>query len=103
MIDIASETVIPLGDVPDYIPSRRPGKRLHVATVWRWVLHGVRGRKLETITIGGSRYTSVEALQRFVEAEPADPEADRPRPQRTEAQRRRDSERAAQALERSGA
>jgi len=41
--------------------------RPHVATVWRWVQSGVRGVKLETILIGGRRYTSKEALERFID------------------------------------
>jgi hypothetical protein len=41
--------------------------RPHVATVWRWVQSGCRGVKLETVLIGGRRYTSKEALERFIE------------------------------------
>ncbi|NUP96415.1 MAG: DUF1580 domain-containing protein [Planctomycetaceae bacterium] len=33
----------------------------------RWALHGVRGVRLETVRIGGSVYTSREALSRFIE------------------------------------
>lgn len=35
------------------------------ATCWRWIQRGVRGVKLETVLIGGRRYTSEEALGRF--------------------------------------
>ena len=38
---------------------------VHVATVRRWHLSGVAGVKLETIRIGGKRYTSDQALHRF--------------------------------------
>jgi hypothetical protein len=41
---------------------------VHVATVHRWRLRGVRGVRLETIAIGGLRYTSREALERFITA-----------------------------------
>ncbi|MBN1854575.1 MAG: DUF1580 domain-containing protein [Pirellulales bacterium] len=37
------------------------------ATLWRWRTYGARGVKLETILIGGRRYTSREALERFIE------------------------------------
>ena len=37
-------------------------------TVWRWMLKGTRGVVLESIRIGGRRYTSVEACSRFIEA-----------------------------------
>jgi hypothetical protein len=40
--------------------------RLHRATPIRWADRGVRGFRLETVTIGGRRYTSREALARFI-------------------------------------
>jgi hypothetical protein len=36
------------------------------ATMWRWALRGVDGVKLESFKIGGRRYTTAEALDRFV-------------------------------------
>ncbi len=36
-----------------------------VATLWRWALKGVQGIRLETVKIGGRRFTSIEALDRF--------------------------------------
>ena len=36
------------------------------ATLWRWAFKGVDGVKLETFKIGGRRYTTAEALDRFV-------------------------------------
>jgi hypothetical protein len=36
------------------------------ATMWRWAVKGVDGVKLETFKIGGRRYTTAEALDRFV-------------------------------------
>jgi len=38
-----------------------------VRTIWRWYLTGVDGVRLETVKIGGRRYTSKEALERFQE------------------------------------
>ncbi len=38
---------------------------VHVSTLHRWRLKGVRGVKLETCRRGGSRCTSLQALQRF--------------------------------------
>lgn len=40
---------------------------VHVSTVWRWALRGCRGHKLETQAVGWQRFTSVEALKRFVD------------------------------------
>ena len=41
--------------------------RPNVSTVWRWAQRGVCGVTLETVLIGGRRYTSRVALQSFVE------------------------------------
>ena len=59
--NILSETLVRLSEAPQLIPSR-PSPR----TVWRWVLRGSRGRRLETVLIGGSRFTSREAIERFL-------------------------------------
>jgi hypothetical protein len=40
----------------------------HLATLHRWRSRGVKGVKLETLVIGGRRFTSLEALGRFIEA-----------------------------------
>lgn len=38
----------------------------HYATLFRWGQRGCRGIRLETILVGGIRYTSREALDRFI-------------------------------------
>lgn len=38
------------------------------ATAWRWCLRGCRGIHLESMLIGGVRYTSREACDRFLAA-----------------------------------
>lgn len=40
---------------------------LHVSTLHRWRLRGIKGVRLETCRIGGKRVTSREAVQRFNE------------------------------------
>lgn len=67
MIDVSTETTIPLSEVPKHIPARN-GRRVHRATVWRWAADGVRGVTLETVKIGGATYTSTEAIARFAAA-----------------------------------
>jgi hypothetical protein len=67
MVDIAQETLIPLREVPRRLPPRPNGKRVHISACYRWIQRGVRGVKLEAIRIGGTTYTSVEALQRFAD------------------------------------
>jgi hypothetical protein len=68
MIDIRNETIIRLEDVRAHLPSSRRGKYLSKAVAFRWASKGVSGVLLETVKVGGARYTSVEALQRFVDA-----------------------------------
>lgn len=37
------------------------------STLLRWMRRGRRGIKLESIPVGGQRYSSLEAVQRFFE------------------------------------
>lgn len=69
MILLAQEALIPLRDAPKHLPSRPGGKRLHVSAIYRWVTKGVGGVVLESVRIGGTTYTSLEALQRFAQAQ----------------------------------
>ncbi len=60
-----SEDLIPVREASSHIPTDP-----HLSTVHRWMMHGVGvGCKrvyLESIVIGGRRYTSIQAIQRFV-------------------------------------
>ena len=67
MIDISSEAVVTLTEATKHLPARRKGKRPNVATLYRWAQVGVRGVRLETLQVGGTKCTSLEALQRFCE------------------------------------
>lgn len=69
MIDIQNEEVVSLAEAAKSkcLPRRRKGKRPHVATLFRWTTVGVRGVVLESLQCGGTRCTSVQALQRFFE------------------------------------
>lgn len=66
-IDFNSQKLVRLADVRKLpnLPLGRCGKRLHISTLYRWVLRGVRGVKLEVIMVGGSTCTSEEAVQEF--------------------------------------
>ena len=68
MIDMHYEDLIPVREVPAALPLQPGGRRIHLATVYRWMSRGVRGVRLEWIRIGGHTFTSREALVRFVEA-----------------------------------
>ena len=65
MIDHTAETVVSFAEACQRLPRRRAGKRPHPNTLYRWAAEGVRGERLETIQIGGTLCTSLEALQRF--------------------------------------
>jgi hypothetical protein len=65
MIDFQSETLMSLKQATRVLPGRSGEKPIHVATLHRWASRGCRGIKLETLQVGGTRYTSREALQRF--------------------------------------
>lgn len=43
-------------------------KGVHPATLHRWARGGARGHRLETVCVGGRRFTSKEALWRFIRA-----------------------------------
>jgi hypothetical protein len=64
-VNLTDETIISLKTVCRLVPGRT-GKGLALTTVFRWSLRGCRGRKLETFLVGGQRYTTREALDRFI-------------------------------------
>ena len=39
---------------------------VHISTVWRWALRGIRGHKLETLAIGNRRYVTKASWERWV-------------------------------------
>lgn len=59
-IDLDNETICTLSEAA-------AGLDLHVSTLHRWRLRGIKGIRLETCRIGGRRVTSREAVQRFNE------------------------------------
>jgi hypothetical protein len=60
VIDIHTEDLEPLK------AAKFPGNP-HYSTRFRWATKGVRGVVLETAVVGGVRYTSAQARQRFCE------------------------------------
>lgn len=67
MIDVTGENLIPIREVPGLLPPRPTGRRVHVSTVFRWIGRGVRGVRLDAVRIGGTTYTSAEAIQAFAQ------------------------------------
>jgi Protein of unknown function (DUF1580) len=66
-IDPSIDTLIPLKLVSKLVPGRT-GKGIALTTVFRWAFRGCRGAKLQTILVGGQRYTTQLALDRFIAA-----------------------------------
>src|SRR6185295_13684213 len=67
MIDIHSEKLVRFHDARKltWLKGRRGG-RLDISTLRRWASRGIRGAILETVRLGGSVYTTEEAVERFV-------------------------------------
>ena len=63
MIDVLREKLLSFPQAADSLPDRP-----HLSTLHRWRMRGVRGVRLETVLVGGKRYTSTEALSRFFRA-----------------------------------
>lgn len=64
-MQVKDEDLISLADAASRLPRRRGGKSVHSSTIYRWAKVGLKGVRLETISIGGTKCTSWEALQRF--------------------------------------
>ena len=71
--ELANEQLVLLANINDHYPV--PISRPSAERAWR---HGCRGVRLETVYLNGRRYTSVEAINRYInqtqrtgEAEPS--------------------------------
>ena len=94
-IDVSNESIITLGEACRVVPPHG----VSTATMARWIQRGVGGVRLATIVIGGRRFTSREAIARFISAQNAD---DSPTPAVSPAQRTRQAKAAQQELARAG-
>jgi hypothetical protein len=101
MIDTNTESIITLTEAARSLPHRRAGRPVHISCVYRWTQIGVKGIRLETVQIGGTRCTSRESLQRFFDALTAQAEH-RPGPPRATAARRKEIEAAEKRLAKAG-
>lgn len=67
---IVGQDVIPLNEVARMF-AKAGGKRISKVSLWRWATHGLKRRRgpgrcrLETMKLGGVRYTSRAAIERF--------------------------------------
>jgi hypothetical protein len=60
-IDPSVDPLIPLSKAAKSLP-----KPPSLACLWRWHAKGVRGVHLETVVVGGRRYTTAAAWREFV-------------------------------------
>jgi hypothetical protein len=66
-VNLLDETPLTLAEAAKALPRLRGGKRIHLATLYRWISGGVRGVRLESLRLGRTVVTSREALRRFAE------------------------------------
>jgi hypothetical protein len=66
-IVLGCDTIVSLTQAAGLIPPRRRGRKTSVSTLFRWSTSGCLGIVMPTIQCGGTRCTSVEAIQWFFE------------------------------------
>lgn len=81
MQGLLTETLVSPAKATHHAPGRP-----HISTIWRWMTKGSRGVFLESVVCAGRRYTSVEAIDRFIAATNAAANGEPP-PVRTPRQR----------------
>ena len=62
-IDPLAEDLVPLSKIANSLP-----KRPSPASLWRWHRKGINGVRLETVLVGGRRYTTHSAWATFIRA-----------------------------------
>jgi hypothetical protein len=62
-IDVFSDELLSLKEASATIPGRP-----HFVSLHRWCKEGLRGVRLSTVLVGGTRYTTKRALNAFFEA-----------------------------------
>ena len=65
MIEFHEEELFSFTEAAKLMPQRRRGRKLAASTLWRWSKKGLRGVHLDSLVVGGQRYTTKTALQRF--------------------------------------
>jgi hypothetical protein len=74
-IDILNEQILTLSQAAKLLPRVRQGRKIGRSALYRWIGHGIGGVRLESALLGGTRVTSMEALQRFVDRRTDGPRA----------------------------
>jgi hypothetical protein len=100
MINHTTEALLSLSAAAKRLPKGPDGKPIHPNTVGRWIHKGIQGVHLEGLRVGRKRYTSIEAIQRFLEA--ITRAVDKHLPRVSRSQRQRLGEEAGQKLKEYG-
>ena len=69
-IDVLTEQCVSLSEAAKLLPRVRGRKPPHPMTLYRWAVTGLKANsgqrvQLETTWVGGTRMTSIDALERF--------------------------------------
>jgi hypothetical protein len=64
----AGQEAVSLNEARNLPALKRNGKGVNLPSIYRWTSEGIRGVKLETVQIGGSRCTTAGAAMRFIRA-----------------------------------
>lgn len=67
-IDPLTDELLTLPQAAALFPRRRGGAKVSTSTLWRWYSRGSRGVRLEIARIGGSVYTTRDAIRDFIQA-----------------------------------
>lgn len=65
--DLREDQPLSLSDAAEFL-GKLTGQKPHVSTLWRWCLKGCKGVRLESICIGGKRFVTATAIERFIDA-----------------------------------
>ncbi len=68
-IDLENEHLLSMSQAATFLskklPGRRGGRPIHTSTLHRWTTRGLKGVRLEVMCAGGTRFTSIPAIERF--------------------------------------
>ena len=65
MIDLKTERIVSFREAAEHFPRIRGGRPVHRPPLGRWANTGLRGIRLDIVQVGGTRCTSIEALDRL--------------------------------------
>jgi hypothetical protein len=66
VIDPQTEPLLTLPRACHLAVLKRDGKPLNLSTIWRWVVKGHKGIRLESLRVGGRVLTTEGAIARFL-------------------------------------